>query len=410
MTTITRQQKGFTLIELSLVIIIVGLLVIPLLQLYKLYMVKEEILKTEANISGAASAIGRFVLRYPCPSDRSLSPGDPNYGVEQCTGIPNCNATGTQGICRGVGNRDTDGDGTFDPILIGGIPYMYYKSYTSPPLSPVLLTPSGDPNTGLIARMQASYMVDGWGNKMTYAVTESLTNPLKADTNSDFRQGVIGAQSEHNRPTAGVNDDAQFVILSHGKDRIGSFSLNGVNTPCTAGMVESENCNNDGTFRQALGAYEGTTADYYDDITYFYTKSSGDLWYSLVDAANRTSPHINNLNKNFIGINTDTPQARLDVAGNINADTVRAKEVCNADGTKCFSPTLLGDGIPTQNNTSICPNGMIISEIGNSKATCSFPSLNTGINGTAECNAGFFITSIETNGCIICNDGVTKCP
>jgi prepilin-type N-terminal cleavage/methylation domain-containing protein len=390
---VTIQSKGFTLLELSLVITIIGLIAIPLLQYYKIFLINEQMIKTKDNIAEAATAIQIFGLRYPCPSDRSLSPTDANYGMEQCTGMPDCDGSGTQGICIANGNRDIDSSSTIgdipeEQIIIGGIPSKNFAGEA-------------------IEKMKASYMIDGWGSKMTYAVGVSLSDPSKSNKNNDFNMGVIGAISEHNLPTAGVSNDAQFVIVSHGKDGAGSFTLEGTSKPCSAAPVkQAENCNDDGTFMQALGAYEGAGNLYYDDASYFYTQSAGELWYVLTDSGKNQSPHINNINTQNIGINTATPSEKLHVNGTIKADTIRTDAICNNDGSQCLNPAV--GNIPYSGGGSLCPTGQIVSSIENGTTNCAFPDFSNQltVNRTATCPAGHYITTIKSNGHIICTDGV----
>lgn len=381
-TTKINTNDGFTLIELAIVIVIIGLMVIPLLKMYEIYMIKEKMLITEENIDKARIPISLSYGRYPCPSDRSLKPTDPNYGREKCTGISDCTSYSSQGICRATGLRDADGDGNNDTIVIGGIPF---------------LDESGNP----ISSMQASYTIDSWGNKMTYAVTENLMK-TQADTSNTFKLGVVSAINEHGNPTAGTNDDAQYAILSHGKDGEGAFSIEGQYRPCVAGKTESENCDNDSVFVSALGFYEGSSAKYYDDTSYFYIRAPGYLWYNLISGAGDISPHINNSNTGNVGVNTTNPQYKLDVSGDISAKTTRTDELCDENGTNCIAASDFND-------LGTCPAGQLVTAIENKTVKCDYPKLTVS-SGTAQCATGKFITAILTNGCIICNDNSKVCP
>lgn len=381
-----KASNGFTLIEMAMVILIAGLLILPLLQAYKTYTYNKELEKTQENMEQAKSSLNIFLGRYPCPSDRSLPSTSPNYGVEKCTGIPTCTASSNQGICRAPGSRDADGNGVPDPIIIGGVPFK-------------------DGAGNVISGMVAPYILDGWGNKLTYIVSESLMVP-RLSRDNDFKLGVISAINEHGNPTAGVTDNAQFALISHGKDANGAFSMSGNFSACPAGSTESENCDNDSIFVSALGAYEGTTATYYDDVSYFILRAPGELWVNLGTASGSPSPHINNLNTNNIGINLTTPTTKLDVNGTIQADAIRGDTICDKAGTAstCLSPNLL-------NTPAVCPAGQIITKISGGSVACGYPSIQSQPTPkTVTCNTGKFITAIVANGCIVCNDGATKCP
>jgi prepilin-type N-terminal cleavage/methylation domain-containing protein len=79
--------RGFTLIEMAIVIMIIGLLVASLMPLYGLYQKQQEISNTEVNVTVAISAIGTFRSlhgRYPCPASLTQDRNDPLYGREDC--------------------------------------------------------------------------------------------------------------------------------------------------------------------------------------------------------------------------------------------------------------------------------------------------------------------------------------
>ncbi|MDD3021326.1 MAG: type II secretion system protein [Alphaproteobacteria bacterium] len=421
------MDKGFTLIELSVVLIIVGLLVAPLLSLYNVKKIDEQIEITKQNINVAGSAVAGFdVIRLPCPSDRSLPPEDPDYGFEQCNlaTIPNC-TTGTEGICKTSGSWNADGSGGADSIVIGGVPYRYMG-----------VDEFGNPAVMFVPNMQSNNTLDGWNNKLTYAVSANLMDPLRTSTKNDFKLGVIAAIDENGNPTAGIgtydldnldadnnletgrDGDAQFVVLSHGKTARGAFNLSGQQTfPCPAAtVVESDNCDNDFTFVQGLGSYEGAGNGFLDDYSYFYIESSGDLWYTLPDSANSPSPHINNLNSDNVGINTTTPQVKLDINGNLMADTVRANSFCNKSGTTCISSSYFGSSGAYFGSSYNCAGsvaaGSVMIGIKSGNPICSKISydLPTGYTGVTCPGAANWVAGVTTDGCVYCTDGSKVCP
>ena len=391
-----HSPEGFTLLELSIVILVVGVLLTPLLRLYQTYQIEELTRKTKEHITVATNGIGIFSpIRLPCPADRSLSPNNPAYGFEVCNLalIPNCTPFSNQGICQTNGSRDADGNGVIDKVVIGGVPLRW-------------VSPTGDVlNLPLI---KGDDLFDAWDRKLTYAVSAVLMDPARTDAKNDFKFGSISALDENGNPTAGIipPGDAQFVVLSHGSLGNGAFVREGIHIPCPAGMVESENCNNDFTFVQAIGSYEGSGATYYDDLSHFYAEASGDLWAPLTDALGNPTNHIINLNANNVGIRTTTPMTRLDVNGNIDADTVRSDLYCNAAGADCIpfdnfvgNPgyECLPNKVPTkiQGNKFVCVNPVITLPAGYAGVTCAGP--------------GNWIQGILSNGCVICTDGSKVC-
>jgi len=85
-------------------------------------------------------------------------------------------------------------------------------------------------------------------------------------------------------PSGVTGDNIPFVILSHGKNKLGATNIEGVvvtacNTSSTAAIGDSENCDNDATFRDILGQVTtGGVDDYDDSMVYSFlntTNNSG---------------------------------------------------------------------------------------------------------------------------------------
>jgi prepilin-type N-terminal cleavage/methylation domain-containing protein len=389
----SMSVRGFTLVELSIVLIIVGIVMVPLLQLYQTYLVDQKMRMTRENVHAAVTALSTFSpVRLPCPSDRSVAPGNANYGVGVCNLaiIPNCTGALNQGICKTNGSRNADGVGGIDTIIIGGVP---------------LKTEAG----ASIKGMKGTTTLDAWNRRLTYAVAFNLVDPAKTDGKNDFKLGVIEAINENLDPTAGVSvpGDAQYVVLSHGFDGAGAFEYSGaLHAPCSAvGVDQRENCDNDFRFMQGLGVYEAAGNDYFDDHAYFYIEASGDLWYILPDAANNPSDHINNLNTDNVGIRTTAPAVKLDVNGDITAPTVRANRICNKAGTDCFLTTFFS-------GPKTCPAGEVLVGYSGGNPTCEKVDLNPyGAFPGVDCHASvaptYWVRGIMSNGCVICSNGVS---
>lgn len=406
-----KCSRGFTLLELSAVILISGLLLVPLLRLYTTYIIHKKLADTKENISEVASVMAVFnVDNYPCPSDRSLPLGDPNYGVDVCTtagftlaGVPDCNTTGAeQGICKAAGARDTldDADTTAgngnEFVLIGGVP-----------------TVSGGV---IIPGVNGTNILDGWGNRLTYAV--SYTSASSGDGFSRYKNGVIAVQDEFGNATAGTNRDAHFIVISHGPDGLGAFNEGGVRRNCTIFNADGENCDGDSTFIQGLAQYQGTRR--YDDMSYVETDQSAGLWQGLTDSAANPSNHMKTIPTGSVGIGLNPgilpgiaspggTAVMLDVNGTVKAETVRTQEICLPNGTNCINAATLFDSRTTAGaNQNDCPNGEVVISIGNGSVTCGKVSVNK-LNVTIKCPAGTWVEQVLTNGRIVCTGGV-ECP
>jgi prepilin-type N-terminal cleavage/methylation domain-containing protein len=85
-TAIIMRQKGFTLIEMAIVLVIVGLLVGGGLAAIGPALEQTRSTTTKVNMDQAESALLLYVIRnnrLPCPADGSLPNTDSNYGLEK---------------------------------------------------------------------------------------------------------------------------------------------------------------------------------------------------------------------------------------------------------------------------------------------------------------------------------------
>lgn len=414
---------GFTLIEMSFVLLISSIMLIPLLMLYYQYDLNRKIETTKSNMANAETVMAVFSpLRYPCPADRSLAPGAPNYGVDVCTvagftlaGVPNCDTTGNeQGICRTPGAQDTVDDpdtiagNNNEFVLIGGIP-----------------TISG----GLvIAGLSDEKTLDGWGRKLNYAVSYTSARPNRTEGFNRFKNGVIQVVDEFGNNTAGVNNDGQFVIYSSGETGLGAYNANGIFTPCNIAVSDGENCDGDFTFRQALANSEGAGGGFFDDRLLAYNVSGGDLWMSVTDNNFLPTTHMRPYFTGAVGIGTDSPgvtsatdninNLMLDVNGTLKAGAVRTDNLCNIDGSFCLNidsnSGFFGDRQPGVNS---CANpDDVMTGISGGQVVCAAPSIAapnhtnsncpSGSTGLC-CPSGSFLKGILSDGQIMCSDGHT---
>lgn len=376
-----RRDSGFTLIEIAIVVVIIGLLLVPLFALYQQHLEKQKIRLTRAHIEQAGAEISYFftnTLRYPCPSDRAAPEGTPSYADEfhpacdpAAIGLSVGGCTPGGGLCLVAGMRDADGDGVNDPVLIGGLPVRALKTVNASTLAD-----------------RAGY--DSWGSRLTYAVTLSLT------ATATYRNygGAIAAIDEFNRATAGIENDAQYAVVSHGPDIKGGFGRTGAQIiPCgtAAESRDHENCDNDAVFMQALGAYKAAGATYYDDYSYFNKSRSTTLWAYIAGTG-----HIYNLNSGDVGVGTDAPQARLDVAGTLRAsNTTRTTRLCDAGGLNCFDTrAITGAGIIR------CGGDQAMRGIDNAAALCVTPSFSPPLPNQ-DCGTGW-VVGFTSEGAAIC--------
>lgn len=380
-----NKSRGFTLVELSIVILITGLLFIPLVRQYSLYETDRKTKDTKIAVSFSGGMMDQYNTEldaYPCPADASLLPTDPNFGVEQCVALSalaldTCNASG--GLCRVSGARPINA--TVRSVYIGSVPINTYRSEFPG------------------AHFSNEEVLDSWGQRVMYAVSADLTSTATYK----YYNGVIAAEDEWNNPTAGVNNDAHFTVYSVGRDKRGGFNDAGVQaSPCaTAGVSNDyENCDLDSTFVQAKGLYMAVGTDYYDDYVLFVRSLDSGIWtYDENNTDIRT-----NIDGN-VGVGTDTPTFKLDIqdagVASLRADNaVVVDRICNLTGTVCFDVKDMTENAvncPVLGEVMVGMKGDLVLGL---TGDCAEPVYAAPI--PFSCAAGQWLNGFDSDGNVIC--------
>jgi len=265
-----KNQKGFTLLELALAMLVVGIIVSLLASGLQAYLQKTRIDTTKHRMNVVEDAIQAFLdvnRRYPCPARVNVSPGVANYGIEVKSG-------GATAETDCVGDNTVGGGGTFtpnaaNPIRHGSVPVRTLN-------------------------LSDEYMVDGWGNRFTYAVTKTLASddmsavPTAIDPDSDDVGTLYvpngGAISMQDSAGNVFSTNTHYVLLSHGETGAGTFKLFSTSTvppivcPPLAGAnrtLDAENCNNNNNFViTLLNSESGNT--FYDDYVRYLGQQKAD--------------------------------------------------------------------------------------------------------------------------------------
>lgn len=137
-----ENQKGSSLVGISLFLIVMGLLITSGLYLLKTFDNVKTIEKTYQTTANIQEAIGNFVAlhdQYPCPAPMTTAPDQPGFGIADCS-IPD--EPGRNGL----------------GVKIGAIPVRTLN-------------------------LPDKMIVDGSGRRHIYAITSSLTaaNPSVED-------------------------------------------------------------------------------------------------------------------------------------------------------------------------------------------------------------------------------------
>lgn len=383
------SEAGFTLIEIAIGIIIIGLILIPSITLYKDFQKNKDWLVTEHNKNAVESAIGGFSSnygRYPCPSSMTAARGDADYGFELANCQTSVPATGTcfDGICAYASPNASL------IVLVGALPYK---------------------NLNLLE----DQAYDGQRMKFTYAVTLNLTETATFSVDG----GAVGIVKSDDilNSAIGTPNTAHYAVVSHGPNKAGAFSATTVQIPCTEGStVEQENCDGDSIF------VTGEIATTFDDRIAFFDGVLPTEW----KKQDSTSIDIFLKDSNSLALgasNTTNLNAAQNVlVRNIGADSGSAisetsffvERLCE-DGatgiTDCFEPELIAGALtpdgahPDNRLEAVAGSGMSCYDGTNDEFL-------TGIqNGTPQCSdeiflscpSGNFVVGVDAGGNLRCN-------
>ncbi len=245
MTRECKQEcRGFTLIELAISVMIVGLLLAGAAGAYTTYMQKQQVTRTQENINAVNDAIAAFQQEngfLPCPADPAdvSAASDANPAVRSCSAAaPPPPASVTVADLNPV---VPDGFGNNLRVRIGVVPVTVRDS------------------TGNVRQLiPGEKAVDGWNNRIAYAVVEQSADPARA--------GAVAVSSGlklNDSTGAAIDTSAKYVVLSRGQDGVGAYTTSGaLRRACGVGSADDENCDANDTFRSiGLGGTRSTSDD-----------------------------------------------------------------------------------------------------------------------------------------------------
>jgi prepilin-type N-terminal cleavage/methylation domain-containing protein len=282
-----KENKGFSLLELAIVLVIIGFIFAPLIAI----IVQIDLDKKARNNVGrndrAVAALNFYLKqngRYPCPAVLlGQAPGDPAFGREAVIA----------GVCDTTLITDPGGGSN---VYIGALP-----------------------THALGLPYDAAVNEDGW--KHIYVVTQALTRE------DDF-DGVGAIEVEYEAGGANMVEDVHFVIVNPGKDGKGATTLFGDAGLACGASEDSENCDfaNEIFLDLAMNTEFDNVNDpnFYDDIlSYNSVTQKSDFWVMNDNASDNRIDVINRTQGN-VGLGVVNPTRKLDVAdvvgGNIRVD------------------------------------------------------------------------------------------
>ena len=281
------RQKGFTLIELVIVFVILGIVVVPVYG-YLFSTIQKESGRagtTEERLERITAGLAehvRILGRFPCPGDISLNPGHDDYAQEDCSIATVAGEGGGGGRVR-IGSLPidnlreamdcTDHTAAMPASLEGAFRRALFNAKDI-----FLNTDAGGNFTGTdedasgkITKNKCVHVndiADENGHKFIYAVSD-IASPAAGNTfnyfNPDARQIKIINEAGND-----ATDRLQmFVIVSTGENGHGGYTAEGgLIESCPAGTKDRENCDGDATFRDMMLAGQEGANEYDDYVTF----------------------------------------------------------------------------------------------------------------------------------------------
>ncbi|PCJ99514.1 MAG: hypothetical protein COA45_05610 [Zetaproteobacteria bacterium] len=388
-----NNEHGFSLIELAIVLVLIGLVIAPAISIYHTQRIKTDWDRTEANVDSSVDELGRFRSvhgRYPCPASETAVPGDLTYGHEDCTVHPFGTCVG--GTCTYTGTGNAAGE----TVLSGSLPFKALN-------------------------LQESVSFDRYLNRLDYVVTLALTS----SATFDLAGGGISIVDKTNTTIIEPADKAHFIVLTHGQNQYGGTTKSGLTSAaCLSGtLLEQENCDIDSTF------LSGEIDENFDDRLGFFSGIALSEW--QVSEANLDEIHLKNASNIAVGSTMATDLSAAEQASvrtfsaesgsiiasdadNVNEGRFHSETICEYDATdptKCFAPRLFAGNLTAQAS----PPRFEATTVPGSGMSCYIPGVQdeflVGIENGApicddeiyiSCPNNTFITGVDTNGNVEC--------
>ena len=423
-----HQSSGFTLIEMAISTLLIGLAIASLAPIYKVYIRQQQIKTTSNNIDDTINTIGEFRSiygRYPCPASLTDTPTDTKYGHERCDDMSGVTPGESQnGVFMQTGQRsfafndpyttaddnnwENPGNENTPRVRIGFLPFRQLG-------------------------IDENDAYDGYGQRLMYAVTEHLTN---SQNFQPYGGGIEILNDEGKSILSTANDDftstetanAHFLVFSYGEAGEGAYSREGIRNPCnldSGTSLQAANCDfSDGQaiFQTAeINTRSDSTKQFDDELAYF-TSSDIPLWQlseitgEQGDIHHKAEGDFGLLNSEEEDIEQEaqidgTVRAQDDTDTTLDEGRVASNKICDNAGN-CFSASLfsgklqvgnLGDPSYTPATGGMeCPEGQFLSGIRNGAPEC--------VNEVViQCDEGSFLSSIDNNGNPVCTEPAEQC-
>lgn len=232
-----NNKKAFSLVELSIVLVIAAALIAALMNGYSKWDKKAQIERQETSLEAVKSAILNYYQlndRIPCPAPQNVTPDSASFGVAEAA----CNPTTSCPIGLSCDWANY--------TVVGDIPIKTLE-------------------------LPISYISDSNGFKYRYVIDYRFAKYINLN---DVRKrcggyGFIRIVDPSNNP---VSDEIMFALISHGNTGVGAFNLNTGAVTVTGGGAYATNYNADNVLIYSLPIEQGASLnDIYDDIIVYST-------------------------------------------------------------------------------------------------------------------------------------------
>lgn len=250
-----NSTKGFTVVELAIVMVVAGLLLSMIgsgLISYMSIAKYKDTIRNQTIITKALELYTEQKGRLPCPAVPTRSIGsDSDYGDEVSGGCASSTCP-TGLICS-------------EDVIIGAVPIKEIN-------------------------LDATLSLDGWENKYTYIIEKNQTE-LNCTSNGQTENSIKIQDPNGNNvsppfchettatspilygtvtPSRSKSGAPAFVLISHGEDGNGAWNRFGERADCSATGYDKENCDDDNILFDAQSSFE--EASYFDDVLSWYHK------------------------------------------------------------------------------------------------------------------------------------------
>ena len=399
-----KNSRGFTLLEMAIVMIIAGIIFGIFGIVLNQYLQKKNIEGTNASINTAHEGISKFYSEYrrlPCPGPLYENASYEMGEDTDCTDTSVAPGSCGNGYCVASSSKLVDHDGnTATPpqqvrIRIGAVPFDTLKHGIEEDIDADGVLDFNFYHN--IFQIGLDNTLDYRKNRLVYAMTESQATANRVDGIS----GIV-VKDEYGNET---DDLVEYVIVSNGDNTSGAFASEAAGPPATCSGIstdEQENCDLDGDFVASIPYEAIDSTTYFDDIVSYQSFILPYQWdYTEESRYDATFDTVYNLNFGRVGVGLIKPEDKLHIKGGdaMAESAVRSMLFCDENGEDCFWPELVagdhmdqdGAGLDTSGPGDDCNIRSGMTAIAYNKRTCR----EISVNNSGACNPGEYAYGFE---------------